>query len=194
MNRNLEKAIRVAKKGGIIIFPTDTAFGIGCKIDSPASIERLFKIRNRSSQKAVPVLASSIKMVEEYALQIDPATRRLMKKYWPGGVTIILKCKKEKIPLLARGGGDTIGIRIPGNRTALLLIRKVGVPILAPSANFSGGKTPFRASDINIKLARLVDFFLAGRCKMKEASTVIDVTKKPWKVLRQGAVRLGNSD
>lgn len=190
MNKNLAKSVRIIKSGGIVIFPTDTAFGIGCRIDDKKSIRKLFTLRKRSPEKAVPVLVSSIKMAEEYVEKIDPTVRRLMKKYWPGGLTIILKCKKDKVPGLVRGGGTTIGLRIPGSSTTRKLIRDVGVPVLAPSANFSGGVTPFKFSTLAPELVSLVDFVLPGRCSVKKASTVVDCSEKSFKILRQGAVRV----
>ena len=110
MDKNLEEVIEIAKKGGIVIFPTDTAFGIGCRIDDDYAVEKLFRIRKRSTEKAVPVLASSIEMVEEYIEMVEPDVRELMEKYWPGGLTIILPCQSEKVHSFVRGGGDTIGI------------------------------------------------------------------------------------
>jgi len=194
MDNNLNEAIETVKKGGVIIFPTDTAFGIGCRIDDDQAVERLFRIRKRPENKAVPVLASSIDMVEEYVAEIDPDVRRLMESHWPGGLTIIIKCKIEKIHPFVRGGGDTIGIRIPNHPQVRELIRQVGVPILAPSANFSDGKTPFEKADIDPALASLVDGVIEGECSLKEASTVIDCTVKPWGIIRQGAVKVEISE
>ncbi len=192
MNKNFDRALNIIKKGGIVIFPTDTAFGVGCRIDDKRAVGRLFALRKRSHDKAVPVLVSSIKMAEEYAENIAPEVRVLMRKYWPGGLTIVLLCKKGKVPDLVRGGGYTVGLRIPNHVTVRQLIEKVGVPILAPSANFSGGQTPYRFSEIDLNLAKLVDFVLPGRCSVKKASTVIDCSKKTFKVLREGAVKINN--
>ncbi len=190
MNRNTKRAISTLNKGGVIIFPTDTAFGIGCRIDNGVAVSRLFKIKKRPDKKPVPVLASSVEMAEKYVGEIDPDVRKIMKKYWPGGLTIVMQCKQERVPALVRGDRVTIGIRIPNHRTALEIIRKIGVPILAPSANFSGEQTPYKNSQLNKKFVNLVDMVLSGRCSARKASTVIDVTKKPWKVLREGAVHL----
>mgnify|MGYP001584569713 CR=1 FL=1 len=190
MNKNLNKTVEVLKRGGIVIFPTDTAFGIGCRIDDVRAVERLFDIRKRPKEKAVPILASSIRMIEEYVRAFGPDVRKLMRRYWPGGLTLVLPANLEKVPSLIRGGGNTIGIRIPNQEDLLKVIYEVGVPILGPSANFPGGKTPFVMSDLDPDLVRQVDFVLPGRCKIKKPSTVLDVTKKPWKIIREGAVRL----
>ncbi len=190
MNDNLERAVRIIKKGGIVIFPTDTAFGIGCRIDDMRAVRKLFEIRKRPLDKAVPVLASSIEMVESYVEKIKPDVRDLMKKYWPGGLTLVMKCKKNRVSSLVRGGGDTIGVRIPAHDSALRVIRALGVPVVGSSANFAGGQTPFKVSELDSELVGLVDFVLPGRCSMGRVSTVLDVTKTPWKILRKGALRI----
>ncbi|HVZ67112.1 MAG TPA: L-threonylcarbamoyladenylate synthase [Patescibacteria group bacterium] len=189
MNKSINKSIKVVKNGGIIIFPTDTAFGIGCRVDSPSSISRLFKLRRRPKEKAVPILVSSIKMAEKYA-EITPTARKLMEKYWPGGLTIVVKCREEKVPELARGGGKTIGLRMPKHETTLAIIRSVNNPLIGCSANFAGESTPYKMSDLNLDLISKVDLVVRGRTSAKIASTVVDTTGKDIKVLRSGAVKI----
>lgn len=191
MSNDINKAIEILRQGGIVIFPTDTAFGIGCRIDDEQSAEKLFKIRKRPENKAVPVLFSDIEMVKKYIKEIPQDVEGLMKKYWPGALTIILQCDKTKVPALVRGGGETLGVRVSSNKVLQKIITEVGVPILGPSANFSGEKTPFRFEDLNPKLASLVDYVLNGKGSLrKNASTVIDCSAKPWKIIREGAVRI----
>ncbi len=191
MKSDIDKAIRVLNKGGIVIFPTDTAFGIGCRMDNKKAIRRLFRIRRRPKDKAVPVLVSSFKMAKEYLEPTDSDVRSIMKKHWPGGLTLILRCIRERVPSLVRGGKETIGVRIPNHKKTLKLIRAVGVPILGPSANFQGEKTPFRFEDLNPDLISQVDLLLSGNTgSYKKPSTIIDCSVKPWKILRKGAVEI----
>lgn len=191
MNKNLEKAVRIVKKGGIIIFPTDTAFGIGCRIDNKAAVQRLFEIRKRSMDKAVPILVSSTKMAQGYVKSIPEEVLSLMKRYWPGGLTIILECNEQKVQVLIRGGGSKLGIRMPDHDEIITLIKDVGVPILGPSANFSGKPAPYKLRELDPELMNLVDFVLEGKTKEKYLpSTVIDCTEKPWKILREGAIKV----
>lgn len=188
---NLEKAVEVIKQGGIVIFPTDTAFGIGCRIDNEIAIERLFNIRKRPNIMAVPVLFDSIERVRKYSLSFDSKVEQLMQKYWPGALTIVLPCDVSKAPSLVRGSGKTLGVRIPNHEIPIEIIKKVGVPILAPSANFHGGKTPYDFKALDKGLIKLVDFVLEGKTKGKRVpSTVVDCSKKPWKIIRQGEVVL----
>ncbi|MBF8249751.1 MAG: threonylcarbamoyl-AMP synthase, partial [Candidatus Levybacteria bacterium] len=156
----VKKAIEVLRAGGMVIFPTDTAIGIGCRIDDEKAIERLFKIRRRSRTKAVPVLFSSLEMVRRYVKEIPLDVEKLMKKYWPGALTIVLHSNGVRVPLLVRGGGETLGVRVPDSEIIRTIIAEVGVPILGPSANFSGEKTPFKFEDLNPKLVRQADYVL----------------------------------
>lgn len=191
MNTDALQAIKVLNNGGIVIFPTDTAFGIGCRIDDDEAVKRLFKIRKRPEKKATPVLVSSLESARNYWKEIpDLVVEQLIKPYWPGALTIILPCKTEKVPSSVRGGGSTLGLRMPDNDILLGIIQEVGVPILGTSANFAGEQTPYKLEDLNPELKKQVDYILPGKCKIKHASTVIDCSIEPWKVLRQGAVKL----
>lgn len=184
----IQKAAKIIKDGGIVIFPTDTAFGIGCRIDDADAVKRLFALRRRSETKATPVLASSLQMLEPYIKPVDTEViEKLIKPYWPGGLTIVLQCYADKIPAMVRKD-DTLGVRVPNHLTTLKLIDAVSVPIIGTSANFPQQPTPYHFDDLDQELVQLVDYVIPGETFTKEASTVIDVTQKPWKILRQGAV------
>jgi L-threonylcarbamoyladenylate synthase len=184
------KGIQILKDGGVVIFPTDTAFGIGCRMDDEATVKRLFALRKRPETQAPPLLASSLRMLEPYLLPVpDDVVAALIEPHWPGALTIVLQCKTENVlPLLQRDG--TIGVRVPNHLITLALINGVGVPILGPSANFHGGETPYRFEDLDPELVKQVDYVVRGECIVKKASTVIDCTQNPWKILRQGAVHI----
>lgn len=187
-----DQAIVILKNGGIVIFPTDTAFGIGCRADDEKAVERLFRIRKRPAEKATPVLVESLHMAKQYfADPVPDSVRQLMKRYWPGALTIVYDCRTGQIPTLVHGGGKTIGLRMPDHAIALEMIRSVGVPILGPSANFHGYPTPFAIDELDRELVKLVDGVVEGECKpTRQASTVVDCMENPPKVLRQGAVIL----
>jgi L-threonylcarbamoyladenylate synthase len=191
MQDDIEQATKFLKSGGIVIFPTDTAYGIGCRIDDKKAVKRLFEIRKRAETKATPVLVSSIAMARGYWEDIpDLVLEKLIKPYWPGALTIVLQSKVEKVPSLVRGGGENLGLRMPNNKVLLSIIEEIGVPILGTSANFAGEKTPYALEELDPELVELVDYVLTGECKGKNASTVIDCSVKPWKILRQGAVKI----
>jgi L-threonylcarbamoyladenylate synthase len=189
MKEDLNQAIEIVRKGGVIIYPTDTACGIGGRVDNAETVARIFSIKGRDKGKATPVLFSSIAMIEVYVQEISSDVRKeLMEKYWPGALTIVLNAKEEKIPSLVRGGRKTVGVRIPDYADITQLIAAIGIPLVGTSANFSGESSIYTTKDIPAELAAQVDFILPGECTIKKASTVIDCTQEPWKVIREGGV------
>lgn|SRR3989344_896625 len=191
MEQEIKRAVKIVKEGGIIIFPTDTAFGIGCRIDAERAIKRLFTIRKRPETQAVPILVDTVKMAQKF---VHPIPRdvidKLIEPHWPGALTIVLPCLVDKVPELVRGGTDALGVRIPNHKIARDIIRGVDIPILGPSANFHGGETPYSFESLDKELVKLVDFVVPGECTIKQASTVIDCSKTPWQIIRQGAVKI----
>ena len=191
MNSQIDEAVKILNQGGIVIFPTDTAFGIGCRIDNQNAVQRLFKIRKRAQSQAVPVLVSDLEMAKKYVSAFpENVVQKLVKPYWPGALTIVLKANKETVSGLVCGGGETIGLRMPNHPVILEIIKKVGVPVLGPSANFHGENAPYEFKDLSPQLISLVDYVVKGECSVREASTVIDSTLTPWKILRQGAISI----
>jgi L-threonylcarbamoyladenylate synthase len=187
---DVQKAAKIIKEGGIVIFPTDTAFGIGCRMDDEEIVKRLFALRKRPITQAPPVLASSLQMLEPYIKPInDEVIEKLIRPYWPGGLTVVLHCETDRVPFIVRSG-NTLGVRVPNHLTTLDIINAVGVPIIGTSANFPGNPTPYHFDDLDPELVQLVDYVVHGETFTKEASTVIDVTQSPWKILRQGAVHI----
>jgi len=191
METKIEEAVRVLNQGGIIIFPTNTAFGIGCRLDNEEAIQKLFEVRKRPVSQATPILVCSVEMAKEYVLEIpETVIQALIKPFWPGALTVVLKANIDKVPPLVRGGGETVGVRMPNHQTILEVIKTVGVPVLGPSANFHGDNTPYEFKDLNPKLISLVDYVLTGECPVKKPSTVVDCAKSPWEILRQGAIEV----
>ncbi len=191
MSEFITKAIEVLNSGGIVIFPTDTAFGIGCRVDNEKSVRRLFEVRKRPPTQATPVLVDTVKMAQELVEPIpQDVIDKLIEPYWPGALTIVLQSRIDRVPSLVRGGANTVGVRIPNYSITREIIRGVGAGILGPSANFHGEATPYEFEDLNLELVKLVDYVVPGECSVGNASTVIDCTVTPWKILRQGAIQL----
>jgi len=186
------EAVENFKSGKIVIFPTDTAIGIGCRIDDGAAVRKLFDIRRRPENKPVLILVDSVEMAKRYLLPIPKKVKeKIIERYWPGKLTIILRCKADKVPSIVRGGGNTLGVRFPNNEYLRNLIKDVGVPIVAPSANFHGEKTPFNLADVSPELVKLADYVLDVNFDINnEVSTVIDCAEEPWRVIREGAVKI----
>lgn len=187
----LQNAINIFKNGGVVVFPTDTVYGIGCRMDNAESVKRVFSIRNRSEEKAVLLLVSSVAMAAEYVLAIPKEVKeKLIDIYWPGSVTIIFPANKEKVPDIVRAGGDTVAIRQTNHPMLLEILQAIDVPIIAPSANFSGEKTPVTFEDINPRLIENADYVLKGQTGGSVASTIIDCSVSPWQIVREGAVKI----
>lgn len=194
MDKEIKQAAEIFNQGGIVVFPTDTVYGVGCRIDNEKAVKKLFKIRKRPLEKAFPVLVSGISQAREYFLDFPKEVENLMKKYWPGALTIVYKCKTEKIPKLVRGSGETIGLRMPNHKVPLDIIKNISVPILGPSANFHELPTPKSFSELDPEFIKFVDFVIKGEIKLGISSTVIDCTKKPFIILRSGGVKLDEKD
>lgn len=186
----VQQAINILQQGGVGIFPTDTVYGIGCRLDDEKALQRLFKIRNRPEEKAVLAVVDSVEMAEKYVSISGDVRSKLIEKYWPGGLTIVLPCDTEKVPTIARGGGATLGVRQTNHSVLLELLKGLGVPLVAPSANFAGAPTPKTFTEIDKDLIALADFAIDLPSGGNMASTVIDASTDTWKILRQGAVKI----
>lgn len=185
-----EKIVKKLNEGRVGIFPTDTAYGMGCRMNDIDAVKRVFVLRKRPDEKALIVLVSSIEMAERYVEIPKNVREGLVDKYWPGGLSIILKCRLDMVPGIVRANGETLAVRFPDKKDLVEIIEKVGVPIVAPSANYSGEKTPFSLFDVDLDLCSKVDFVASGMCTIKGVSTIIDTTVAPWKIVRQGVVRI----
>ena len=186
----VDQAIKVLIGGGIVIYPTDTAFGIGCRVDSRDAVDRLFTIRRRPLVKATPVLVDSMDMALTYYSSPLPIVRHLMKTYWPGALTVVAPANIDLLYSPIRGGSPNVGLRMPSHEVPLALVGGVGVPILGPSANFHDSKTPYKFEDLDPDLVKLVDLVIPGECSVGVASTVVDCSVEPYKIIRQGSVYL----
>jgi L-threonylcarbamoyladenylate synthase len=177
-------ARRAMKKGSIIIYPTDTVYGIGVNVFDEDAILKVFSIKKRPINKPLSVCISRIEDIKLVA-QMDSMTENIIRKILPGPYTIILK-KNENISSLLTAGSDNIGIRIPDNNLCRELSRDF--PITSTSANLSGYDIPESVEEVLNQLGSSVDIVMdAGICKHGIPSTVIDMTVYPPKVLRDGA-------
>lgn len=185
---NLEKAIEILLKGGVVIFPTDTVWGIGCRFDNQEAVSRIYKIKGTPVTWPFPILVSNVSQVAALA-EINEAAWKLMEKYWPGALTIILRRIKADIPGLSSYSAPGLGFRMPDLESLRFIIDKVG-PIIGTSANFHGQPAPKRFEELEPKFTNLADLVLAGETKSGVESTVIDATVDPPKIIRYGAVVL----
>ncbi|RMH72865.1 MAG: threonylcarbamoyl-AMP synthase [Gemmatimonadetes bacterium] len=188
----IAQAATIIQDGGVIAFPTETLYGLAADAQNDRAIQRVFEIKNRPANKPILILLPSTDALAEFVTEIPPGATPLMAEYWPGALTLVFPAKPAVSPIL-RGGGDSIGIRIPPHPVALALLRACNCPLTAPSANLSGETPPLTAHDVLDQLDGQIDLILdAGKSSSAMPSTVIDVTKKPPRILRSGAVKVAS--
>ena len=179
---------KIIKKGGIVIFPTETVYAIGTNGLDENAVKNLYKIKQRPLNKPITLLVNSIDMINKLAKDITELEYNLIKKFMPGPFTIILK-KKDIIPDIVTSNSDTIGIRMPQNEIALKLIEFANVPIASPSANISGKPSGTNLDAIIKDFDEKVDYFIdSGNSKFGISSTIIQVIDGIPHILRQGPI------
>ena len=184
----LKEAGEIIKKGGIIVFPTETVYGIGVNALKEDAVKKLYKIKKRPEDKPISLLINSIEMIKQVAKDITTLEYALIKEYFPGPLTIILK-KKDIVPNIVTAGSDTVGIRMPANDIALKLIEYAGVPIAAPSANISGNPSGTKLDTIMNEFKENVDLYIdGGESEIGLASTIVQVIDGMPHILRQGYI------
>lgn len=184
----LKEPAKNIKHGGIVVFPTETVYGIGTNGLNEKAVKKLYAIKQRPLSKPISLLVNSIDMINEIAKDITKLEYALIKEFFPGPLTIILK-KKEIIPNIVTANSDTVGIRIPANEIALKLIEYSGVPIATPSANISGKISGTNIDDIMKDFDGKVDWCIDdGPSKIGFASTIVQVVDGIPNILRQGAI------
>ena len=174
------------KKGGIVAFPTETVYGLGVDALNPNAVKRLFNVKRRPFDNPPIVHIGNIKDVSKLASNIPAKARELMRRLWPGPITLILK-RSEFVPEITVCGLKTIAIRMPNHNVALSLIRESQCAISAPSANLAGKPSPTTAKHVLDDLAGGIDIIVdAGPTPIGIESTVLDLTIDPPQILRPG--------
>jgi len=182
------RALEVLRRGGVIVYPTDTVYGVGCRIDDEAAVRRIFALKGRGLDDPLPVLLADPGQLDEYGTAISAAARRLAALYWPGPLTIVVR-RSPRIPALVAGGGETVGLRVPGHPVPRALVRELGVPIIGTSANTHGTPSPVTVQGAVFDLGDRVDLVIdGGRAPLGLPSTVVDATVDPPRLVREGAV------
>ena len=179
----LNEAVKILKNDGVIIYPTDTLYGLGADATSLKAIRKIYKIKGRKFNKPLSISVSSIEQAEKY-VKFDERSLKIAKRFFPGPLTIILPQKKE-MKFISKDG--KIAIRIPDNSFILNMIEKFGRPITSTSANIAGKKDPVKLSDIPVEVKEKCDLIIdGGVCKYRKPSTVVDIKLK--KIIREGVI------
>jgi L-threonylcarbamoyladenylate synthase len=183
----IDKAKEVLLNEGIIIYPTETVYGIGCLLKYPKSIKRLYKIKKREPTQPTSVLFPSLTSAEEY-VEFSLQAKKLAERFWPGPLTMCLPSKKNLVEAVL-GPDNTLGVRVPSNEWCLELLKGLNEPILAPSANFKGGQPARRFAEIDKELIQLVDYVVPIEPGGLNPSTVIGFSgDSGYNIIRPGEI------
>lgn len=189
-DRKLLEAAQILRTGGLVAFPTETVYGLGANALNEEAAKKIYAAKGRPSDNPLIAHISSEAELETLVSEISPAGRLLMKRFWPGPLTLIFK-KSRMVPFGTTGGLDTVAVRMPSDPIASQLIALAGVPIAAPSANTSGRPSPTTAEhvyqDMNGKINMIID---GGPVGIGVESTIVDVSGAVPTVLRPGAITL----
>ena len=184
----LKEMAKIIKNGGIVVFPTETVYGIGANGLDENAVKRLYNIKQRPLNTPISLLVSNMNMVNQVAKDITDLEYKLMNEFFPGPFTIILK-KKDIVPDIVTAGQDTVGIRMPAGEIARKLVEYANVPIATPSANISGKPSGTNFESVIKDFEGKVDFFIdGGESKLGIASTIVKVIDGVPHILRQGSI------
>ncbi len=201
-NLTAEQAVRVLREGGLVVFPTETMYGIGADATNVGAINKLVRYKKRPFGKPFSIAVADEKMAEEYVI-LNQTAKKLYKNFLPGPMTVIsrVKIQDSKLRLAAGVASElgTVGIRIPDYALVIEMVKGLGKPITATSANASYKKRPYKINDILQNISErqkdLVDLIIdAGELPHREPSTVVDTTADDTVVLRQGEVMMGSQN
>jgi L-threonylcarbamoyladenylate synthase len=189
--KNLKKAVNIIKAGGVVVFPTDTVYGLACDATNKKAIKKLFKIKQRDDKKPLPIFVKDFKMAKDLAL-ISKSQEKFLKKYWPGKLTAVLKRK----PGVKIYGIDkkTIAIRIPSYESINILLKEIDLPLTGTSANISDKPASVKIRDVIKQFKEeknqpdlIID---AGNLKKSLPSTITDLTSRKIKIIREGEAKI----
>lgn len=183
----IKRAAKSVKEGGLVIFPTDTVYGLGANANLPGAVEKIYTIKKRPFSKPMVFLIASQEHINNLVKDVSPQAMRLMEYFWPGPMTIIFKA--SSLGTMMNRGIQTIGLRIPDNKVALRLIEASACPIAATSVNVSGEGSAVSCSQIPVSLLEEVDIILdSGSAILGRESSVVDVSTSLVHILREGVV------
>ena len=188
LSGRVSEAADILKAGGLVAVPTETVYGLAANGFDDKAVSRIYEVKGRPEAKPLSLMVAGIDAIDLLCEDVPKAAYILADVFWPGPLTIVLKAKKT-IPDIVRAGGETVGLRCPDHPQLKELLRAVDFPLAAPSANPSGEKSPVNAQDVlryfDGEIEGIID---GGECTLGRESTIIDLSKRPYTVLREGAV------
>jgi len=185
--RTLKEIANELKNGKTAVFPTDTIYGIGTNAFCLAGVKKLYKLKGRTDKKPLPILVDDISKIKNIVKKIPTGAAKLVKRFWPGPLTLVFET--NELGCILTGGRKNIAVRIPDNEVLLSIIKEMTCPLIGTSANISGKKVCRHVSDLDKKILKNVDIIIdGGIVKWGKPSTVLDVSKFPYIVLREGCI------
>jgi L-threonylcarbamoyladenylate synthase len=189
MEQAIHAAIEVLENSGLIAFPTETFYGLGVKFDVESTLKRLYDLKHRPKDKAMPLIIGKNTLLPRIASIVSKKAANLMDKFWPGPLTLILPAQ-EGISEFITAGTQKVAVRIPGKSFALQLAKAASFPITATSANISGHPPAQNAETVRSYFGDAVDLIIdGGPAPGGLPSTIVDVTGDSMKILRAGVIR-----
>jgi L-threonylcarbamoyladenylate synthase len=189
-SESIRLAGRIIKTGGLVAFPTETVYGLGCDAMNADAAVKVFDAKQRPQFNPLIVHIADRKQLESVVESLPPQAQRLMDAFWPGPLTLVLS-KRTTVPDLITAGLDTVAVRMPNHPVAQALIREAGTPIAAPSANLFGYVSPTTAQHVADGLGRKVDLILdGGPCPLGVESTIVSLVKSEPELLRPGSITI----
>lgn len=182
---DIETIKNILNNDGIIAFPTDTVYGVGCVYDSEIGLNKIKKAKHRDDKKPLPMMVANIDLIKEVCY-VNEVANKLINKFMPGAFTIVLK-KKEHISDNITNGFDTIAIRIPDHKISLEILKQINKPMLVTSANKSDTPSKFNSDEVIKDIGDYLDGIILGQSDNSIASTIVQVTDEV-KILREGLI------
>ncbi len=185
---SIEIAAQVLREGGLVVFPTDTVYGVGAAVDRPDAVARLYVAKGRPLEKPIPVLIADLDQLERLAREVTPEARLLAQRFWPGALTIVVPAQPWLPKEIVRETG-AVGLRMPDHPVALAIIRAAGGAVATTSANRSGEREACTVNEAIAALGDVVDLYIdGGRTPGGRPSTVVGFERSGLVVLRRGAL------
>jgi len=186
----IDSAITILRRDGIVAYPTDTVFGLGARMSSVPGVQHIFRTKRRPPVMALPLLVAEMADILRLATEVPPLARRLIEAFMPGQLTLVLSASPT-VPPLITANEDTVAVRIPDHPVPIALIRGIGEPLVGTSANLTGWPSPVTAAQVHHQLGAEVDLIIDdGQPCSGDPSTIVDVTCSPPVVLREGMVSI----
>ena len=182
---NIDKIVEIINSSGLVISPTDTVYGIMGDALNKESIKNVYDVKQRDYKKPLILLMSSIDMIKEYTLDISEDEMNLMKKFYPGCMTLLLK-RNSKVDGMICNNGEYVGVRIPDNKDLLSIIEKLGRPVFSTSCNISGNDVVRSVDEIDEEIVSKVDYIYDGGYIDSVSSTVVRIDNGEAVILREG--------